>query len=142
MSKIIDIALSQYGILEIPGPENNPEIMKYYHETGRKWVQSETTPWCDAFIDWVVMKAGGTPTPGLNAREWLKHGKVVLDFNLEDNIIAVFWRGSPNSWQGHVTIPIREEDGIIWCLGGNQANMVKVSPYHTDRLLGYRKLDL
>ena len=54
MSRLLDIVASQYGIREIPGPENNPEIMKYFHETGREWVDSETTAWCDAFVDWCI----------------------------------------------------------------------------------------
>ena len=142
MSKIIEIALGEYGNIEIPGDENNPEIMKYYHETGRTWVDSETTPWCDAFMDWTVMKAGGQPTPGLNARAWLDVGELVLDFNLTDNIIAVMWRGSPDGWQGHVGIPIRKTDSHIYLLGGNQSDMVRISPYPINRLLGYRKITI
>jgi len=142
MSKIIEIALGEYGVKEVPGDENNPEIMKYYHETGRTWVSSETTPWCDAFADWVVMKAGGKASPGLNARAWLDEGEVSLDFDLKDNYLAILWRGSPSSWTGHVGIPVKRDENYIWLLGGNQSNMVRISAYPIDRLLGYRKIDL
>jgi uncharacterized protein (TIGR02594 family) len=127
--------------MEIDGPENNPEVMKYYHETGRTWVNSEETAWCDAFMDWCAMQAGYAPTPGLNARAWLDVGEVVVDFNLDDDIIAILWRGDPDGWRGHVGIPIRKTDKHLWLLGGNQSNMVRISPYPIGRLLGYRRLN-
>jgi len=142
MSKILNIALGEYGVLEIPGEKNNPEVMKYFWETGRTDIIDDETSWCDAFIDYVVMKAGGQPTPGLNARAWLTVGEMVLDFNLEDNIIAVLWRESPSSWKGHVAIPIRRTDTHLYLLGGNQSNSVRISAYPIDRLLGYRKLNI
>jgi len=136
MDKLLEIVFSQYGIREILGPEDNPEIMKYYHETGRGWVDSETTAWCDAFADWCTWKAGGVPTPGLNAREWLRYGDAVDDPSLMD--MVVLWRESINSWKGHVGFFINKDDEYIYILGGNQNNSVCIQPYPIGRLLGYR----
>jgi len=138
--KLINIALSQYGITEIPGDEHNPEILKWFHETGRKWVSTDETPNCDAFIDWVAMKAGGQPSPGLLAREWLKYGKVVKKPKLGD--LVIFWRVSKDSIYGHVAIYIRETAKYVYVLGANQNNQVCIRAYRKDRVLGYRRLVL
>ena len=46
MSRLINVGLSQYGITEIPGDLHNPEVMKYFHDTGSEWVSEDETPWC------------------------------------------------------------------------------------------------
>ena len=130
------IALSQYGIKEIPGKENNPEIMKYFNEIGQDWVDSELA-WCSAFINWCAKKAGFEYTGELNARSWLKIGKKV---NFKDCDIVVLWRNDPTSWTGHVGIPVNKDENYVWILGGNQSDMVKISAYPKDRVLAYIKL--
>jgi len=137
-TKLITVALSEYGTTEEPGDVNNPEVMKYYHETGRTWVNSEETPWCDAFADWIVMTAGGRPTPGLNARAWLEAGEAV-EFPQQGDVV-ILWRDNPDSKKGHVGFYIRETDKMVWILGGNQSNQVKISAYRKNRVLGYRRL--
>jgi len=138
MSVLLNIALSQYGVHEIPGKLNNPEVMKYYHETGRKWVDSETTPWCDAFIDWCCLKMGLGFTDGLNARQWLDFCKTVETIYEAD--LVLYWRDSPSSWKGHISIPIAERYNMIYSLGGNQNDMVQISPYYMTRKLAYLKI--
>ena len=150
MKDILKIALSQYGVTKIKGPENNPEIMKYFHETGRKWVDSESTPWCDAAMDWCAMKAGLSYTPGLLAREWLKVGNAVppeevAELILEIPVLVVFWRISINSIYGHVGLCVRKTDTSVWSLGGNQGSLgqFNITPYPingaTMGALGYRR---
>jgi len=138
MSRLLDTALSQYGIKEVLGTENNPEIMKYFHEIGQSWVQGDETAWCSAFVNWCAKNAGYQYTGKLNARSWLNIGKKVKDIHEAD--IVVFWRVDPNGWQGHVGIPIVEDESFIWVLGGNQSNMVRISAYNKDQLLAYIKL--
>ena len=137
-SKLLNIALTQYGIVETPGELNNPEVMKYFHETGRKWVDADSTPWCDAFIDWCCMKIEIPFTHGLNAREWINEGVQVKTIGEAD--LVLFWRVSPDSWQGHIAIPIVERGDMIFSLGGNQSDMVRISPYYKNRKLAYIKL--
>lgn len=150
MKDILKIALSQYGVTEIKGPENNPEIMKYFHETGRKWVDSESTPWCDAAMDWCAMKAGLSYTPGLLAREWLKVGNSVLpeevpELILEIPILVIFWRIQKIGIYGHVGLAVRKTDTSVWSLGGNQGSLgqFNITPYPingtTMGVLGYRR---
>ena len=138
MSRLINIGLSQYGIKEVPGVENNPEIMKYFKEIGQDWVQGDETAWCSAFANWCAKKAGFEYSGKLTARSWLNLGHKVD--NYEEADLVVFWRNDPNSWTGHVGIPVNEDEDYIWTLGGNQSNMVRISAYPKDRKLAYIQL--
>ena len=150
MKDILKIALSQIGITEIKGPEHNPEIMKYFHETGRKWVSADETPWCDAFMDWCAMGAGLKYTPGLLAREWLKEGlevkpEDVAKLILEIPILVIYWRKSIESIYGHIGLVVRHIQETDWTLGGNQGQLgqVNITPYAINGrsmgVLGYRR---
>ena len=137
MSRLLKIALSQYGVKEVPGIENNPEIMKYFKEIGHTWVQSEETAWCSAFMNWCAMQKNFEGSDALDARSWLKVGKKV---EFKDADVCVLWRVSRTDWRGHIMIPVNVDDNYIWGLGGNQSNMVRISAYPKDRLLAYIKL--
>ena len=136
---LIERALGEYGVMEIPGHMDNPDILKYFHEIGHEWVEHDETAWCSAYVNWVAKKEGCEYTGKLNARSWLDVGEIVLNFQLGD--VAILWRENPSSWKGHVGFPIRKEGDTIWLLGGNQTNMVRISPYPYNRVLGYRRLD-
>jgi uncharacterized protein (TIGR02594 family) len=135
---LIETALSEYGVMEIPGAEHNPDILRYFDEIGHEWVDDDETAWCSAFVNWVAKTCGYEYSGKLNARSWLDVGDVILNFELGD--IAILWRVSPDSWQGHVGFPVRKDGDTLWLLGGNQNNMVCVRPYPYSRLLGYRRL--
>lgn len=130
-------ALSQYGEKEIVGKENNKTIVDYAKEAGFNWVGDDETPWCSIFMNWVAMKAGYEYTGKANARSWLKAG--IERDNPKMGYIVVFKRGN-STWQGHVGIFIREDNGFVYCLGGNQSNQVKISAYKKSDVLGYRQL--
>ena len=136
--KHLNIALGEFGVKEIVGKKHNPEVLKYFQETGHKWVRSDETAWCSAFMNWVCKKSGLEYSGALNARSWIKIGCEVEDPNVGD--VVVFSRGNPNGWQGHVGLFIRETKHWIYVLGGNQNNQVKISAYAKKRLLQYRRL--
>ena len=136
--KHLFIALKEFGVKEIVGKNHNPEVLKYFTETGHKWVKDDETAWCSAFANWVCKKAGLEYSGALNARSWLNIGCEVDTPEVGD--VVVFWRGNPDGWQGHVAFFIRETKNWIYVLGGNQNNQVKISAYHKNRLLGYRRL--
>ena len=52
--------------------------------------------------------------------------------------IAVFWRGRPDSWTGHVGFVVGETASHIVLLGGNQSNAVNVMKIKRKRFLGAR----
>ena len=138
---LIRIALGEYGRTEISGPNANPEVMKYYDEIGHSWVDDDSVSWCAAFANWVAKEGGCEMTGKLDARSFLKIGEEVTKPMLGD--VVVFWRGTPDSWKGHVGFYIRDNETAIWVLGGNQGiGQVNITPYTKTRLLGYRRLKL
>jgi uncharacterized protein (TIGR02594 family) len=140
MDELIKIAVSQLGEKEISGAPDNPTIVKYAKDSGFEWVNDDETPWCSIFINWCAMKADLKRSKKANARSWLLVGNATS--NPEPGDIVVFWRGSIDSWQGHVGIFLgfSKDQSRVYCLGGNQGNQVSISAYPTSTVLGYRRL--
>lgn len=140
MNACMEIALMEYGVKEIVGSEDNPRVVEYFSRAGHAWVKDDETAWCSAFANWVVMEAGLKGSGKLDARSWLLVGEETTEPEIGD--IVVFWRESPKSWKGHVGFYVgHSQDGKhIYTLGGNQTNMVCISAYGSDRLLGFRRL--
>lgn len=137
--KHLELAFSQYGIKEIPGNEDNPEVIKYFNEIGFDGSKlKDETAWCSAYVNWVCKKSGLPFSGKLDARSWLKVGCKVNTPKLGD--VVVFWRESKSSWKGHVAFFIKEDGNFIWVLGGNQSNQVNISVYPKERLLAYIQL--
>lgn len=135
----LQIALSQIGTKEISGQKDNPEILKYFNESGFDGNKlKDETAWCSAFMNWVARNSGLDYSNKLNARSWLKIGWQIKNPKVGD--VVIFWRESPNSWKGHVGLFIRETENYIYCLGGNQNNQVNISKYPKNQLLQYRRL--
>ncbi|GAA0892643.1 TIGR02594 family protein [Fulvivirga kasyanovii] len=141
MIPLINIALSQYGVKEVPGKLHNPTIINYSWETGFKGIIDDETSWCSVFMNWCALKAGLQRSKQATARSWLKVGQVIRTAPKPGDIV-IFWRESPASWKGHVGIFISysEDKKLIYCLGGNQSNMVCIAPYEASKLLGFRRL--
>ena len=138
-SRLLNIALTQYGLKEVAGEENNPEIMKYFKEIGHTWVQNDETAWCSAFVNWCAKKAGKEYSGKLNARSWLKVGQEITDPVPGD--IVILWREKKDSWKGHVGFFIRKNEEAVWILGGNQGiGQVNIKPYSLHRVLDYRRI--
>ena len=143
---ISEIIFENYALKEMQGPEaNTPEILGFFKEIGHKWVKTDETAWCAAFVNYVLKTAGFPYTGKLNARSFLELGEQVsvpkpLGSSNEFVDLVVFWRGSPASWMGHVGFFIKERGSLVYTLGGNQGNMVKISAYDRSRLLAYRRI--
>jgi len=135
----IELAFSQYGIKEISGSQDNPEVIKYFDDLGFDGsALKDETAWCSAFANWVCMHSGLDCSGQLNARSWMNVGVKATEPKLGD--IVVFWRESPSSWKGHVAFYVNSNEDYIYVLGGNQSNQVKISAYPRHRLLTYRRL--
>jgi uncharacterized protein (TIGR02594 family) len=141
MKKVLDFALSQYGVKEIKGEKHNEKIVKYFNEIGHNWVRDDETAWCSAFMNWCCMSVGVTRSGKLNARSWLNVGNGVGSPIMGDGV--VFWRDKKDSWKGHIGLYVNDlDDKYINILGGNQNNMVCIKPYPKERVLSYRRLSL
>ena len=138
-SQILNTALSQYGIKEIKGSKDNPEILKYFNSIGFDGsALKDETAWCAAFANWVCKTSGVEYSGKLNARSFIKIGQEVSTPEIGD--LVILWRQSPSSWKGHVGFFIRETKEHIYVLGGNQSNQVCIAPYPKKRLLAYKRL--
>ena len=136
--KLVEIALSQYGVSEIVGKMHNPVIVNYAKEVGIDWVVDDETPWCSIFMNWCALKAGLIRSGKANARSWLDIGTEITYPQIGD--VVVLKRGT-SEWQGHVGIFINKtSNGNIHVLGGNQGDMVKIAIYDESNVLGYRRL--
>lgn len=139
MNNVIPIALMEYGVKEIPGGKDNPDVLKYFDYLGFDGSKlKDETSWCSAFANYCAKMAGYPYSGKLTARSWLKVGEEECDPKIGD--IVVFWRESINSWKGHVGFYINHDEENIYVLGGNQNNMVRISAYPAQRLLGYRRI--
>lgn len=133
----MDVAYSYEGIKEIPGSKHNDKIIDMFALVGHKEIRNDETSWCAAFVGACLEKSGYTSTKSLLARSYLNWGKEVSSPQFGD--VAVFWRGSKKSWQGHVAFYVKEDAKYVWVLGGNQRNAVNVTKMPKSQLLGYRR---
>lgn len=137
--ELIKKAFTQYGVKEIAGQKDHPQILKYFNILGFDGARlKDETAWCSAFVNWVAKTEGYEYTGKLNARSWLKVGEKIENPDFGD--VVVLWRESPDSWKGHVGFFVKETRRYIYVLGGNQNNSVCIKAYPKTRLLGYRRL--
>lgn len=135
-------ALSQFGIKEIVGKQDNPEVLKYFNDIGFDGeVLKDETAWCSAFANWCAFQTGHSMSGKLTARSWLSVGEEIFEGCQKQGDVVVFWRESPQSWKGHVAFLVAERNGWVYVIGGNQRNQVKISAYPKSRVLSYRRLE-
>jgi uncharacterized protein (TIGR02594 family) len=139
MTELLLEMLRHYGMKEVFGTKSNPEILAMFSEIGYDWVQDDETAWCSASLNYFCKKLGYERSGKLDARSWLKVGTPVTTPSIGD--VVVYWRNDPKGWEGHVGLYISEDNGLIYTLGGNQGNMLNISLYPKNRVLGYRKLN-
>ncbi|MFN5633822.1 MAG: TIGR02594 family protein [Flavobacteriia bacterium] len=134
---MIRAAVSLYGTKEIPGAKNNPQIVEFFQSTGNRNIHDDETHWCSAFIMYCARMNGFDYPKNALARSWMKVGKKVDKPQVGD--LVVF--GWEESYRGHVAIYLGESNGMIICLGGNQADEVNVTLFSKMSILGYRRLN-
>ena len=135
------VARQHIGVREIPGKEHNPVIVRWLRQLAT-WVNGDETAWCSAFANFCAREAGYESSGKLDARSWLKVGETIALKDARPGDVVILWRGSKNSWQGHVAFleHFNEKRGLLYLLGGNQNNEVNITAYGPERLLGIRRL--
>lgn len=117
------------------GNVSNPRIQAYITASGQPTLNDDH-PWQGAFVNWTLQKAGYSgPKSPMVARNWLQWGRPVT---VAPGCIAVFWRGSPDSFLGHVGFVVGEDKDSLRILGGNQNDAVSIVHYPRARLLSCR----
>lgn len=124
------IARGQIGEREIEGLKNNQRIIKYlatckiYDVKGKKVPfakLTDETPWCSAFVKWIMKSAGYEVRIITASSQSWKHWGTKLAFP-KYGAITVF--------PSHVAFFVRRVGSNKICvLGGNQKDQVKESTY-------------
>jgi uncharacterized protein (TIGR02594 family) len=133
--RVIDVALQLYGVVEVPGKVNAPEIMGWARELDLEdSYVADAVPWCGLFAAVVVKRAGWTPVDApLWARNWRKFGQMSIEPGLGD--VLVFQREGG----GHVGFYVGEDKTAFHVLGGNQGDAVSIVRIAKNRMLGARR---
>lgn len=130
----LKIAESKLSIQEIPGPKANPDIIEFHSHTTLK-ATSDEVPWCSAFVNYCIDKAGLKGTNSAAARSWLDWGEALSE--PKEGCIVVLRRGN-NPAQGHVGFYAGTLTNMIRILGGNQGDKVCYGLFPEIMLLSYR----
>lgn len=128
-------ARKHIGQKEVPGMKSNPWIVGLRHKFAA-WLKGDdgTVPWCGLFVDH-CLTAAGIPTikEPYRAKAWLDWGVSVA--NPVVGAVVIFNRDGG----GHVGFVVgKDTKGNLMVLGGNQGDMVKISPFAMSRVTGFR----
>lgn len=143
MAGYLTTAEKELGQREKPGKPANPRIREYLETTniGSPEDQSDETPWCSAFVNWVVEdfrakvnRVSPKGTGRANARSWLNWG-TASPVPLRGAIV-ILSRGAPPA--GHVAFVVDAQENTLRIIGGNQSDAVTIAWVHKARVLGYR----
>jgi len=142
------IANDEIGVKEIPGAGFHPRIVEYFRATTYH-ATSDEVPWCSAFANWVLMKAGYTYTKSAAACSWLFTGETLETPRYGCGVVTRRAGRPPEDYAdlkpdqgsyppGHVCFYTgRMNDKAILCLGGNQKDSVCTQPFPDEMVLRY-----
>lgn len=120
--KILVEALKTHGVIEVPGPGNNPDIMRWarFLDLGAVYTH-DGIAWCGlGMAYWARMAGYAPPHNPLWARNWLKWGTFAKVPMLGD--VMVFERGTG----GHVALYVGEDASHWHIFGCNQSDQVNI----------------
>jgi uncharacterized protein (TIGR02594 family) len=126
------LARKEIGTKEACGAEDNPRIIQY-HSCCSMRAQSDSVPWCSAFINWVMLAAGEAGTRSAAARSWLNWG---IECEAKVGAVVILKRGKEH--QGHVGLVCGVDPLFVNVLGGNQDDAVSIKRYLKSNVLGFR----
>lgn len=129
--------LDNYDEQEIAGDKDNAWILSLSQILGFTWQQHDEVPWCSEAVNVALFKTGYPVSGSAAARSFLNWGQETKTPKRGD--IVVFSR-PPSPTDGHVGFFIREKNGKIYTLGGNQNNGVNITPIDKARVLSYRSI--
>ena len=132
-SKWFEIAKQEIGVKEAVGVADNSRILEY-HATTKGEATSDSVPWCSAFVNFCITKAGFRGTNDALARSWMSWGREAPDF--VPGCIVVMSRGAPP--KGHVGFFAGKDGSRIVLLSGNQSDAVGFASYDPATVLARR----
>lgn len=126
------------GQKEIKGPRHNSLILRMWEVIRTPWYKDDETPWCAAYVGFVLENVGIKSTRSARALSYKSFGKALN--KPAYGCLAVMSRNGG----GHVGFVVgKDRRGNLMVLGGNQSDMVKISPYAPmgrsgSRIVAYR----
>lgn len=136
----LEIANSYLG-LNAGNSKQAQTLSAFFKKAGGINIDPATTAWCAAFANSVLGAAGIKGTGSTMAQSFLKFGTPINKPTKGD--IVVFERGARGSGLGHVGFVTGiNSNGTIQVLGGNQSNRTSIETFKTDRVLGYRRINI
>jgi uncharacterized protein (TIGR02594 family) len=150
MTTMLEVMQGRLGIQEIPGKKHNPVIIAMFQDAGHGEVLTDETSWCSAAAC-SAAKAANMPMPPVNinlmAKSWLTWGVEVKPSDVQPGDVAVWHRGDPKSWQGHVNIveEVTKDRRKVICVGGNQGGLkggdaiTRAAPRMISEAAGFRR---
>jgi uncharacterized protein (TIGR02594 family) len=129
------VAAGELGQRERAGARSNRRIARYLRGVGLPGC--DETPWCSAFANWCMVRAGIPGSGRPNARSWLGWGTPLPLTAPRFGCVTVLRRTS-NPALGHVGFWVGSRAGQVLLLGGNQDDSVCVKSYPLSRVLGLR----
>jgi uncharacterized protein (TIGR02594 family) len=127
----MDIAMSKKGLRE---NADNAELRAFLKSGGGTVGDPAKVPWCGDFVESciaVALPREPLPANPYAAINWIKWGQSCKP---QYGAVLVFWRGTPNGWQGHIGFYAGEDATHFHVLGGNQSNAVTISRIAKSRL--------
>ena len=111
---------------ELPGAAMNDEVAKYWEAVNYK-ANDDAVPWCSAFTNYILMKAGIPRTESAAAMSFKKWGTEIAP---RIGCVVVIPRGG---WKGHVGFLAGEDTNYYYVLGGNQNNQVNIAKFSKSK---------
>lgn len=133
--KWLTIARTQLGVVEAEGKGNNPSVVKYYNEAQHPEVTQDSVPWCAAFTNAMLIRAGIKGNGSLMARSFESWGQEVKSPIL--GCIGVKKRVGAG-WVGHVGFVVGANATRIFLLGGNQQDKVSIADFPKKEFTAFR----
>jgi uncharacterized protein (TIGR02594 family) len=133
LERAFEIAGQNLGMNE---REQNTALQEFMRNGGQN-LDPAVTAWCAAYVNASLQQAGLEGTGRLNARSFMEWGQPTEQPQRGD--LAVFSRGDPNGWQGHVGFfDGYGDDGRVRVLGGNQGDAVSEAWFPVERVSAFR----
>ena len=136
----MSIAKRYLGTAEIPGPRNNPTVLRMLKSTniGAPYNQTELTPWCSASVNLIMDEArdkdGRIPRPTYSAAaiSWATWG-TELEYGQYGCIVVMSRPGGH-----HVGFYYDEDDEGVQILGGNQGDAECIKRFPWSMIMNFR----
>jgi len=120
----------------------NTETGKYLDSVNADRVKqttygTEVTPWCAAFVNWCLERAGAPFLGSATAAHWLRFG-TPLATPIVGCVTVVRPSDATGSSSGHVGFFVRREGAKVILVGGNQHDGVNEMGFQEARVVGFR----